>query len=381
MTVAWLASIGAAMASAREHDAVSRHADDGDLPGDLMAWLRAMPKAELHLHLDGSLRPETALELARERRPDGLSLPLDLASMRARLVAPARCRDQAELLRAFDLPVALLQDGESLERCTRELVEDVAAEGTRYVEIRWAPLLHLERGLDLADCIAAVARGAAQGARASDIKARLIVVALRTHPPDMAAAVAHAAIRFMPEGVVGFDLAGDEQTAPDAGRFMKAFDLAREGGLGITCHAGEWGGPAQVRAALAVRPWRIAHGAPAADDGDLMAELRSRGITLDLCPTSNLQAGIGSEDAAAPLPRLLRSGVPVTISTDDRTVSELTLVRELGRAVRRLGLTPAELLACMRQAYRVAFLHHEESRRSTLAGTFETWAATHPLPV
>ena len=101
-----------------------------------------MPKAELHLHLDGCLRPETALELARER---GLDEGMDLAAMRDRLTAPERCRDQAELLRAFDLPIAIMQDAEALERVTHELVEDVATDGTRYVEIRWAPALHLAR--------------------------------------------------------------------------------------------------------------------------------------------------------------------------------------------------------------------------------------------
>ena len=103
-------------------------------------------------------------------------------------------------------------------------------------------------------------------------------------------------------------------------------------------------------------------------------------MTLDLCPTSNLQAGIGSDDADAPLPRLLRAGVPVTISTDDRTVSDLTLVRELERAVRRLGLTPAEIVTTMRQAYAAAFLHHDESLRARLRADFEAWLSSEPLP-
>jgi adenosine deaminase len=184
----------------------------------------------------------------------------------------------------------------------------------------------------------------------------------------------------MGEGLTGFDLAGVERESPDPRRFAAAFALAREAGLGITCHAGEWGGAAQVRAALAVHPVRIAHGAPAVEDRDLVNELKERGVTLDLCPTSNLQAGIGSDDGSAPLPRLIRAGVAVTVSTDDRTVSDLTLVRELERAVLRLRVTPAELAGTVRQAYRAAFLHHEEERRAALQRAFEAWLGEHPPP-
>jgi len=350
------------------------------VPDALEAWLLEMPKAELHLHLDGSLRLETALQLAATRPLEQDDLPATLEAMRARLVAPARCADQAELLRAFDLPVALLQDAEALARTAGELVEDIAAEGTRYAEIRWAPSLHTDRGLSLRDGIEAVMGGASMAATRQGIDVRLVAVALRTHSPARALEVAQTACGFVEQGLTGFDIAGVEALAPDPTVFTEAVAVARAGGLGITCHAGEWGGAAQVWRTLALDPWRIAHGAPAADDPALMRALVERQVTLDLCPSSNMQAGIGSADHDAPLPRLLRAGVRVTISTDDRTVSDLTLVKELRRAVTGLGLHPSEIAAATREAYASAFLHHDEALRARLSRDYERWLVAHPVP-
>src|SRR3954447_7891615 len=147
----------------------------------LRRLVEAMPKAELHLHLDGSLRVDTALELARTR---GIDAPTTWEAMSAALIAPMPCSSQAELLRAFRVPVALMQDAEALERITAELVETKAADGVRYVEIRWAPLLHVERGLTAGDVIAAVARPARVATAAHDIEVRLITTAMRSHDPE-----------------------------------------------------------------------------------------------------------------------------------------------------------------------------------------------------
>lgn len=384
---------------------MERHATTGPrgvaAPADVGALLRRMPKAELHLHLDGSLRPATALELARER---GLGAGLDLPGMRSRLAGPAQAADQAELLRAFDLPIALLQDRESLRRVTAELVEDVAADGTRYVEIRWAPALHVQRGLPLDAAIAAVVAGARDGVAAvvrraavaspapttsaraiSDAGAlppltvRLIAVAMRTHAPEANVAVAEAAARFTGAWLTGFDLAGPEAARPDPLLHARAIEAARAAGLAITVHAGEWGGAAQVRRALALRPARIAHGTPAIDDPALVADLRDRGVTLDLCPTSNVQAAIVPRLADHPLPRLLRAGVPVTLSTDDRTVSAVTLVEEYRRALDVLGLTLSELWHVDRHALEAAFLWDDEALRARLLAAFDAFAAAEPL--
>ena len=335
--------------------------------------VEAMPKAELHLHLDGSLRVDTALELARTR---GVEAPRDWAGMFGALVAPFPCRDQAELLRAFDLPIALMQDAEALERIAAELVETKAADRVRYVEIRWGPLLHVAGGLALADGIAAVVRGAREAAGRTGTTVRLICTALRSHAPDANAELAETAARFRTDGLTGFDLAGPEEAYPDPLLHRRAYEAARAGGLQLTVHAGEWGGAAQVRRALALDPARIAHGPGTIDDPALCAELIARGVPLDLCPTSNAQAGIVPSIAAHPLARLARAGVPVTLSTDDTTVSDLSLSDEYARAIGLIGLSLPELWAIDRRALDVAFA--DEATLAPLRAEFDTWAAGVP---
>lgn len=335
--------------------------------------VEAMPKAELHLHLDGSLRIDTALELARTR---GVDAPRDWTGMFAALVAPFPCRDQAELLRAFDLPIALMQDTEALERIAAELVETKAADRVRYVEIRWGPLLHVAGGLSLADGIAAVIRGASGAATRTGTTVRFIATALRSHDPAANVELAETAARFIDDGLTGFDLAGPEEAFPDPLLHRRAFEAARAGGLRITLHAGEWGGAAQVRRALALDPERIAHGPGAIDDPELCRELIARRVTLDLCPTSNAQAGIVPSIAAHPLARLARAGVPVTLSTDDTTVSDLSLSDESERAVGLIGLTLPELWTIDRRALDVAFA--DEPTLAPLRAEFDAWTAGIP---
>ena len=334
----------------------------------LRRLIEAMPKAELHLHLDGSLRIDTALDLARTR---GVDAPTDLAGMAAALIAPMPCADQAELLRAFDLPIALMQDAEALERIAAELVATKAADGVRYVEIRWGPLLHVTGGLSLTDGIAAVCRGANVAAAETGTVVRLICTALRSHDPAANVVLAETAARFRDQGLTGWDLAGPEAAYPDPLAHAAAFEAARAGGLRITLHAGEWGGAAQVRRALAVDPERIAHGSVTIDDQDLCADLTTRGVTLDLCPTSNWQAGTVPSIAAHPLGRLHRAGVPVSLSTDDTTVSDVSLSDEYVRAVEQIGLTLPELWAIDRHALDVAFA--DDTDLAPLRAAFAAW--------
>lgn len=354
----------------------SSGAGQPDLPEDVRGVRRltaAMPKAELHLHIDGSIRVDTALALARSR---GIDAPHSFASMFDALVAPPTGASQAELLERFDLPIALLQDGEALEQVTAELVAAKAAENVRYMELRWGPALHTRSGLSLGDGIAAVCRGARDAATRTGSTVRLICTAIRSHEPDAVVELAETAVRFRDQGLTGWDLAGAEAAFADPLPFERAFSVARAGGLRITLHAGEWGGAGQVRRALGLDPERIAHGPGAIDDPDLLAELIRRGITLDLCPTSNVQAGIAPSVAAHPLVRLSRAGVPVSLSTDDMTVSDTLLSEEYLRVVAEAGLGLAELWAIDLHGLEAAFAGPADI--APLRADFERWARDIP---
>ena len=226
------------------------------------------------------------------------------------------------------------------------------------------------------DGIEAVVRGAESAAARTGTVVRLIATALRSHDPADNVRLAEAASRFRDRGLTGWDLAGPEAAFPDPLLHGDAFEAARAGGLRITVHAGEWGGAAQVRRALEVNPERIAHGEPAADDPALVAELTSRGVCLDLCPTSNVQTGYVPSLAAHRIGALHRAGAPVTLSTDDTTVSDVTLTEEYARAVAEIGLTLPELWAIDRFALDVAFA--DEATLAPLRAEFDAWAAGIP---
>lgn len=313
--------------------------------------LRPLPKAELHQHLDGSVRPATAMELA-----GSVGLALDLEDVRRQMVGPEQCANQAELLTFFDLPIELLQTEEALARVTAELVEDLMEDGVRYAEIRWAPRLHLRRGLSVSAVLEAVASGIARAALAHGPATPLIgliVTAMRSHPPAANVELAHAAAAFGPP-IVGFDLAGPELAWP-APPHAAAFNAARAGGLSLTAHAGEAPGAHRVREVLEFGIRRVAHGVSASEDEFLIELLRARDITLDLCPTSNVQAGVVTDLASHPVAALHRAGVSVTISSDGRTVTGNSLTEELARTATALKLTRDELAAIALNAFDRAF--------------------------
>ncbi|HHY52540.1 MAG TPA: hypothetical protein GX499_04765, partial [Clostridiales bacterium] len=265
---------------------------------------RAMPKVELHLHLDGALRPKTALDLAAARRWKDFDAPLSYRQMHRRLVVPHALASQKELLSYFETPGLLLQTEEGLRRVTRELIWEKAADHVCYCEIRWAPQLHTEEGLSVRQVVEAVLEESAAASRQTGVIVRLIAVGMRTHSLEHNLRMLDEIAPFAGRGLAAVDFAGPEAEAPDALEQEAFFFRARELGFEITLHCGELpdSAPRLAEQIRRLRPKRVAHGAGAAEDLALCALLREQDVMLDLCPTSNLQAGLYPDYQSYPLP-------------------------------------------------------------------------------
>lgn len=314
---------------------------------DDAAYFQAIPKAELHLHLDGSVRPQTVLELAKQ---GGVLLPTqDVGTLTDFLEATDRTASLVEYITYFELPIAVLQTVPALERATYELCEDLKNDNVRYAEIRYGPWLHVQQGLSLTDVIRAVLSGWTAGKEAFGLEGGVIVTALRDMPPAQNVSLAQIAGRYVGEGVVGFDLAGDEAGHPPI-LHEDAFRIARSLGLNITIHAGEAAGPESVRQAISMGAVRLGHGVRAQEDAEVIAMIKEDGVQLDMAPTSNAHTKAVRRLEEHPLKRLYEQGIRVTISTDSRTVSDVTLTQEYQTVARVLGCSREELSAMNLQA-------------------------------
>ena len=303
---------------------------------------------ELHLHLDGSLSPAMARELARIG-----GQPLDLAydELVSRLSVSEGCRDLNEYLEKFDFPCSLLQTPEQLAASVSMLRQELAEGGVIYAELRFAPQKHCERGLSQREVVAA----AVEGLAGPGVDARLILCCMRgddNHEENLE--TVRVAAEFLGRGVVAVDLAGAEALFPTEA-FADVFALARELGVPATIHAGEAVGPESVRTALALGATRIGHGVRAAEDPALLAELAERGVTCELCPTSNLNTCVFAAYKDVPLRAFLEAGVPVCISSDNMAVSRTNAAREMAAMVEAHHLTDDEVRLLLRNARDAAF--------------------------
>jgi len=321
------------------------------LPREL---LQRLPKTDLHCHLDGSLRIETLIELARRH---AVELPtFDREALRELVVAGDQVGSLDDYLRAFDITLGVLQEPAALERCAYELAEDAWRENVRYLEVRYSPLLHARRGLGLDHAIEAVLRGLAAAERDFGIRTGVILCAIRALAPSSSMALAELGIAFKRRGVVGLDLAGSEAGFPGEPH-RPAFQQARDHNLNCTVHAGEASGPGSVHQALhQLGAHRIGHGTRVIDDPELLAYVIDHRIPLEVCPSSNIQTGAAASWASHPVAAFVEAGARVTLNTDSRLISDTTVTDELARCHRHYGWPLETLKRIVLDGFHSAFL-------------------------
>ncbi len=311
-------------------------------------WLRRLPKTDIHCHLDGSLRPQTVLELARERR---VRLPADNVQdlLRYVQVAPS-CRSLKEFLDVFYVLYPLLRDAAALERVAYELCADCAAENIRHVEVRFAPMLNVSGGFGVDEVVEAVLKGLRRGLKDFGVTSGVIICLFRSHGPKENRKAFSALTRFFkPDNglsepsVVGMDLAGDEARFPTM-EYADFYERARRLGIPTTCHAGETVGTKNLEAALTLDVQRIGHGIHLLEDPRLMQEVVRRGVPLEIGISSNVRTKTVADLPSHPVRAFYRAGVKITLNTDDRGIIGISLSDEYETAL-GLGFTLAELRA------------------------------------
>lgn len=341
------------------------------LSGGVVQTIRAMPKIELHRHLEGSVRLETLVDIAQKF---GIEMPeYNVDTLRPFVqMMPDEPRNLQHFFGKFQTLRQFYRSEAVIRQIVRESVIDAAADNIKYMELRFTPntlrnIIHCSAG----DIIGWVCDATEEAARACDIVVRLIASVNRHESVEDAEAVIQAAVDYAHKGVVAVDLAGRENGHP-AAPFRALFREAKKAGLFITVHAGEWAGAESVWDAVGnLNADRIGHGIWAVQDPGVIAILLERDIVLEVCPTSNVDTGAVARIEAHPLLSLMRQGVATTLNTDDPLIFNLTLSDELARAVLTFGLSLNDIKDSVLRAARAAFLPPPE--REWLLSKFLNW--------
>ena len=322
--------------------------------------LHALPKTDLHCHLDGSMRLKTILELAEEQK---VKLPADTVDGLAQAIHMGQmCKSLEEYLVAFDVTLSVLQTAESLYRSAYELAVDAAAENVRYLEVRYSPALHLQKGLKMTTVIDSVLEGLRAAKRETGIKCGVIVCGIRHINPQTSMRLAELSVAYKNRGVIGFDLAGAEASFP-AKDHKDAFQLILKNNVNCTAHAGEAFGPESISQAIHyLGAHRIGHGTRLREDGDLLNYVNDHRIPLEVCPSSNVQTGAVPSLSAHPLKFYFDYGLRVTINTDNRLITDTTVTKELWLAHKELGLELEDLTTIIVSGFKSAFLPFREKQ-------------------
>ena len=322
-----------------------------ELPYEL---LEKLPKTDLHVHLDGSLRIDTLIDLAKKQ---GVELPsFDREELAKIVMSGKNCRNLGEYLRGFDITLSVLQEPEALYRVAYELAEDAAAENVWYMEVRYSPILHTRKGLKLTTIVDAVIEGLQAAEKKFNIKTGVIICGMRNINPETSLLLAELAVAYKNKGVVAFDLAGQEENYP-AKHHREAFFLIRNNNINTTAHAGEAYGPESIHQAIHYcGAHRIGHGTRLYEDGDLLNYVNDHRIPIEACLTSNVQTGAAPSYEKHPLRFYYDYGLRVTINTDNRLISDTTVTRELYLAAKYLNFNLDDIKSIIIDGFKSAFL-------------------------
>lgn len=303
---------------------------------------------DLHLHFDGSLSITNARELAAL---EGVDIPKNEAELRTALTVSPGCKDLGEYLTKFDFPLSLLQSEAAIEQGMYTLCRELDAEGCIYAEIRFAPQLHLCKGLDQRRVVEAAIRGFERGG----INGGLILCCMRGEDNlALNETTVEVAREYLGKGVVALDLAGNEAGFPNL-NFKSLFDRAGELRVPYTLHAGEADGPESVKTALQMGAYRIGHGVRSIEDAELVSLLAEKQIALELCPTSNIHTMIFEDISEYPIRKFLEAGVAVTVNSDNRSVSSTTAGEEMRLLKNAFALTANEEKTLLHSSVNAAF--------------------------
>jgi adenosine deaminase len=318
--------------------------------------IKALPKIELHRHLEGSVRLQTLVDIAREFAFEMPEYDVEMLRPFVQMM-PGEQRDATHFLGKFATLRQFYRSPEVIQRIVREVIEDAAADNILYLELRFTPrALSSVINVQPPEVIGWVCDAGNQEAARLGIQVRYIVSVNRHESIEFAEQVLHSALDYRHQGVVAVDLAGQEIGYP-CGPFAESFRQVREGGLAVTIHAGEWQGAESVRDAIdTLGARRIGHGIRSIEDKALIEEMIERGIVLEVCPSSNVDSGVIPGLEHHPLPKLSELGVLTTINTDDPLISNITLTDEMLRAVRHMNFSLEDLKALLMRAAEAAFL-------------------------
>ena len=316
--------------------------------------VQKLPKTDLHVHLDGSLRLATIMDMAEKQR---VELPArDEDGLRKAMNLGQNCGSLVEYLKAFDVTLRVLQTADALTRAAYELAEDAARENVRYMEVRYSPMLHTRRGLKLTAVVEAVLEGLRAAHEEFHIESNVIICGIRNVSAESSLEMAELAVAYKNRGVVGYDLAGAEYDYP-AKHHRAAFQLVRDNNINVTIHAGEAYGPESIHQALHVcGAHRIGHGCRLREDGDLLHYINDHRIALECCPSSNVQTGAIRDLASHPIKLYKNLGLRVTVNTDNRLVTDTTVSKELWLCHKVMGFTLDDLKQVILSGFKCAFL-------------------------